>query len=67
MLLKVTEIEKEILRCAGEVKETGVEGEVCFDLPYGVDLPDPVLEKIYHLNAERVFQQFKGGVKGGAQ
>lgn len=40
MLLKVTEIEKEILRCAGEVKETGVEGEVCFDLPYGIDLPD---------------------------
>jgi predicted TIM-barrel fold metal-dependent hydrolase len=34
---------------------------------YGMDLPDPVLEKIYHLNAERVFQQFKGGVKGGAQ
>ena len=34
---------------------------------YGLALPDPVLEKIYHLNAERVFRQFKGGVKGGAQ
>ena len=34
---------------------------------YGLDLPDPVLEKIYHLNAERMFRQFKGGVKGGAQ
>ena len=28
---------------------------------YGLGLPDPVLEKIYHLNAERVFRQFKGG------
>jgi predicted TIM-barrel fold metal-dependent hydrolase len=27
---------------------------------YGMSLPDPVLEKIYHLNAERVFHQFKG-------
>ena len=27
---------------------------------YGLDLPDPVLEKVYHLNAERVFSQFKG-------
>lgn len=26
---------------------------------YGLDLPDDVLEKIYHLNAERIFQQFK--------
>jgi predicted TIM-barrel fold metal-dependent hydrolase len=26
----------------------------------GLDLPDPVLEKVYHLNAERVFRQFKG-------
>jgi len=34
---------------------------------YGLGLPDPVLEKIYHLNAERVFRQFKGDVKGGAQ
>jgi uncharacterized protein len=25
---------------------------------YGMELPDPVLEKIYHLNAERVFRQF---------
>ena len=28
---------------------------------YGLDLPDPVLEKIYHLNAEKMFSQFKGG------
>jgi predicted TIM-barrel fold metal-dependent hydrolase len=27
---------------------------------YGLDLPDPVLEKIYHLNAERLFAQFHG-------
>ena len=27
---------------------------------YGMELPDQVLEKVYHLNAERVFGQFKG-------
>jgi predicted TIM-barrel fold metal-dependent hydrolase len=27
---------------------------------YGLNLPDPVLEKVYHLNAERMFHQFKG-------
>jgi uncharacterized protein len=27
---------------------------------YGVNLPDTVLEKIYHKNAERIFQQFRG-------
>jgi Amidohydrolase len=27
---------------------------------YGLQLPDPVLEKIYHRNAERLFAQFKG-------
>jgi predicted TIM-barrel fold metal-dependent hydrolase len=27
---------------------------------YGVGLPDSVLEKIYHKNAERLFSQFKG-------
>lgn len=32
---------------------------------YGLALPDPVLEKIYHLNAERMFSQFKGGARGG--
>jgi len=26
---------------------------------YGMELPDPVLEKIYHVNAERLFRQFK--------
>jgi len=26
---------------------------------YGLDLPDPVLEKIYHLNAEKVFGRFE--------
>jgi len=36
---------------------------------YGLDLPDPVLEKVYHLNAERIFSQFKGlaGKTGGGQ
>ena len=32
---------------------------------YGEGLPDPVLEKIYHLNAEGVFAQFKGVASGG--
>jgi predicted TIM-barrel fold metal-dependent hydrolase len=27
---------------------------------YGMELPDAVLEKVYHLNAERVFGEFKG-------
>jgi predicted TIM-barrel fold metal-dependent hydrolase len=27
---------------------------------YGMELPDSVLEKIYHLNAERMFGNFKG-------
>lgn len=27
---------------------------------YGMELPDSVLEKIYHKNAERIFQQFQG-------
>lgn len=27
---------------------------------YGVGLPDSILEKVYHLNAERIFGQFKG-------
>jgi uncharacterized protein len=31
---------------------------------YGLDLPDTVLEKIYHKNAERMFSQFKGMSKG---
>jgi predicted TIM-barrel fold metal-dependent hydrolase len=26
----------------------------------GLNLPDPVLEKIYHLNADRLFARFKG-------
>jgi predicted TIM-barrel fold metal-dependent hydrolase len=31
---------------------------------YGVDLPDDVLERVYHGNAERIFAQFKGAVPG---
>ena len=31
---------------------------------YGLALPDPVLEKIYHANAERLFGQFKGAEAG---
>ncbi len=30
---------------------------------YGLGLPDDVLEKVYHKNAERVFAQFKGNPK----
>jgi uncharacterized protein len=28
---------------------------------YGMDLPDSVLEKVYHKNAERIFGQFRNG------
>jgi len=28
-----------------------------------MELPDPVLEKIYHLNAERIFRQFNGAME----
>jgi predicted TIM-barrel fold metal-dependent hydrolase len=31
----------------------------------GLELPDSVLEKIYHLNAERMFSRFKGEAAGG--
>jgi predicted TIM-barrel fold metal-dependent hydrolase len=36
---------------------------------YGMELPDEVLEKVYHLNAERIFNQFKGlsTMKGGGR
>jgi len=32
---------------------------------YGMELPDTVLEKVYHLNAERVFRQFKERTTAG--
>ena len=32
-------------------------------LTYGINLPDDVLEKIYHKNAENLFAQFKGQAK----
>ena len=32
-------------------------------LIYGIKLPDDVLEKIYHKNAENLFAQFKGQAK----
>ena len=34
---------------------------------YGLDLPDEVLEKVYHLNAEKVFSRFKGLPKTGGK
>jgi predicted TIM-barrel fold metal-dependent hydrolase len=36
---------------------------------YGMELPDTVLEKVYHLNAEGLFHQFRGGAqqRKGAQ
>ncbi|MBI1940963.1 MAG: amidohydrolase [Acidobacteria bacterium] len=36
---------------------------------YGIDLPDEVLEKVYHRNAERVLSQFKGlaAMQGGGR
>ena len=33
---------------------------------YGMELPDQVLEKVYHRNAERLFGEFRGGLAGGA-
>jgi len=27
---------------------------------YGMDLPDAVLETVYHRNADKIFSQFKG-------
>jgi predicted TIM-barrel fold metal-dependent hydrolase len=27
---------------------------------YGMELPDPILEKVYHKNADKIFAQFKG-------
>jgi predicted TIM-barrel fold metal-dependent hydrolase len=32
---------------------------------YGLGLPDDVLEKVYHRNAERLFAQFKGNTQSG--
>ena len=32
---------------------------------YGMELPDKILEKVYHLNAEKVFRQFKGFPSSG--
>ncbi|HVN78544.1 MAG TPA: amidohydrolase family protein [Terriglobia bacterium] len=47
--------------------ETGDEYFEHWDYPslgrwmiYGLELPDPILEKVYHQNAERIFSQFKG-------
>jgi uncharacterized protein len=47
--------------------ETGDEYFDYWDYPgqgrwkiYGMELPDGVLEKVYHANAERIFGQFKG-------
>jgi uncharacterized protein len=47
--------------------ETGDEYFDYWDYPgqgrwkiYGMELPDGVLEKVYHANAERIFAQFKG-------
>jgi len=33
---------------------------------YGLELPDGVLEKIYHLNAERMFRQYQGAPGNGS-
>jgi predicted TIM-barrel fold metal-dependent hydrolase len=47
--------------------ETGDEYFDYWDAPgqgrwkiYGMELPDTVLEKVYHANAERIFADFKG-------
>ena len=53
--------------------ETGDEYFEHWDYPslgrwmiYGLELPDEILEKVYHLNAERIFSQFKGASGGGS-
>jgi hypothetical protein len=40
---------------------------LCINEQARVDLPDTVLEKVYHLNAERILGDFKelGGRSGG--
>jgi predicted TIM-barrel fold metal-dependent hydrolase len=52
--------------------ETGDEYFDYWDYPgqgrwkiYGMELPDAVLEKVYHANAERIFAEFKGLSGGG--
>jgi uncharacterized protein len=52
--------------------ETGDEYFDYWDYPgqgrwkiYGMELPDGVLEKVYHVNAERIFAEFKGAEKSG--
>jgi predicted TIM-barrel fold metal-dependent hydrolase len=42
----------------------GYPGQGRWDI-YGMELPDEVLEKVYHKNAERIFAQFKGIAKVG--
>ncbi len=34
---------------------------------YGLGLPDDVLEKVYHGNAEKLFARFKGGERNPAR
>lgn len=52
--------------------ETGDEYFDYWDYPgqgrwkiYGMELPDAVLEKVYHANAERIFTEFKGPNENG--
>jgi hypothetical protein len=47
--------------------ETGDEYFEPWDYPwlgrwliYGLELPDPVLQKVYHRNAEKILGQFRG-------
>ena len=42
----------------------GYPGQGRWDI-YGMELPDEVLEKVYHKNAERIFAQFKSIAKVG--
>ena len=44
----------------------GAPGQGRFEIS-GLDLPDPVLEKIYHKNAERLFSQFKHSSTGNKE
>jgi predicted TIM-barrel fold metal-dependent hydrolase len=60
-------VSEEMYRCHFRWLETGDENFEHWDYPslgrwmiYGMELPESILEKVYHLNAERVLRKFKG-------
>jgi predicted TIM-barrel fold metal-dependent hydrolase len=60
-------VSEEMYRSHFRWLETGDENFEHWDYPslgrwmiYGLELPESILEKVYHLNAERVFRKFNG-------